>query len=140
MAGDHVAPELQAICERCLLPVADGEGALWVQPPPPRARHDGQSALTMSMADLLQDRDERAVWHTTHDTCAPAQTGYRIAVERIRTWAAYLHWTAHLMSKSWILDTTWSDLILDSLDPTSATVGGIRPLKLRDPGHRDVGD
>jgi hypothetical protein len=44
------------------------------------------------------------------------------------------------MDKDWIGDTNWSDLVLDSLNPTSATTGGIRPLALRDLGHRNVGD
>lgn len=56
------------------------------------------------------------------------------------TWAAYLHWTGHLMSKEWVADTNWNDLIMDSLNLTSTTPGGIRPLILRDPGHRHIGD
>lgn len=130
--------ELQAICEVCMFSIADGEGAVWIQPPtaPTRPTH------------VELDRSQpapgghagRATWHVTHDECDHPRIGYRIEVERIRTWAAYLHWTGHLMSKDWIGDTNWSDMVLDSLNPTSTTTGGIRPLILRDPGHRYVGD
>jgi hypothetical protein len=138
MRGEQDTAELQAICEVCVLPIDDGEGAVWVQPPSPGSRRDIDEPETLQ--DLLRSRAERAAWHVTHDECGRAQVGYRIEVERIRTWAAYLHWTGHLMGKDWIADTNWSDLIMDSLDPTSTSSGGIRPLALRDPGHRNVGD
>ncbi|MGW4127241.1 hypothetical protein [Amycolatopsis japonica] len=76
----------------------------------------------------------------THDACVRVSVGYRIGVERIRTWAAYLHWTAHLMGKDWITDTTWDEMVLDSLNPASIATGGISPAVLRDLGHHNVGD
>jgi hypothetical protein len=132
------AAELQAICELCLSPIGDGDGALWVDRAAPGSRAVSDEADTARK--LWNGRGVRAVWRVTHDDCARPRTGYRIEVERIRTWAAYLHWTAHLMSKDWIGDTNWSEVVLDSLNPTSSTMGGIRPVVLRDPGHRNVGD
>jgi hypothetical protein len=111
--------ELQAICQICLLSIDDGQGAIWGQPPP--VGSDSGSR-------------EEVAWRVTHDECEHMTVGYRIGVERIRTWAAYL------MSKEWIRDTNWDELALDSLNPTSTSTGGIRPLTLCDPGHRNIGD
>lgn len=130
-------PDLLAVCEVCLQLIDDGDGAVWCRPevaaaaPPP---DEGQFLLD----ELLAGPDTRARWRVTHDECEPGE-GYRIAVERIRTWPAYLHWTAHLMSKGWLAGTNWDKLILDTLDPTS-TQPGIRPAAVRDLGHRNVGD
>ncbi|MFC3452681.1 hypothetical protein [Amycolatopsis speibonae] len=44
------------------------------------------------------------------------------------------------MGKDWITDTTWDEMVLDSLNPASIATGGIRPVVLRDLGHRNVGD
>jgi hypothetical protein len=130
--------ELQAICDVCVQPIDDGEGAVWVEPPSPERQRDTHSPNTPD--DLLQPARNRVAWRITHDECAQPRYGYRIEVERIRTWAAYLHWTGHLMGKDWITDTDWDALVLDSLNPTSTNPTGIRPLTLRDLGHRNVGD
>jgi hypothetical protein len=130
-------PDLLAVCDVCLQLIADDDGAVWCRPdtvataPPP---DEGQFLLD----ELLAMPDTRSRWRVTHDGCEPGE-GYRIAVERIRTWPAYLHWTAHLMGKGWFAGTNWDDLILDTLDPTS-TQPGIRPRTARDLGHRHVGD
>ncbi len=126
----------------CLQPIAadddgDGDGALWCRPEtaaPPTDREDEP----VSLIELLASPDSRVRWRVTHESCEP-DAGYRIEVERIRTWPAYLHWTAHLMGKGWFADTNWDDLILDTLDPTS-TNPGLRPRTVRDLGHRSVGD
>jgi hypothetical protein len=104
--------------------------AATIAPPP----DEGQFLLD----ELLAAPDTHTCWRVTHDGCEHGE-GYRIAVERIRTWPAYLHWTAHLMGKGWLAGTNWDDLVLDTLDPTS-TQPGIRPRTARDLGHRHVGD
>lgn len=125
MTTEPPAAELQAICERCVQVIADGEGALWVNPPAP---------------DTRRTQANRVPWHVTHTGCDAPRVGYRIEIERVRTWAGLLHWAAHLMDKDWVSDTNFADLIRDTLNPTSTAPGGIRPLNLRDLGHRHVGD
>lgn len=137
--NEHQAAELQAICEVCVLPIADGDGAVWVRPPIPGSGREAENELT-SPRGRRRAGGERVAWHVTHHDCARAGISYCIEVERIRTWAAYLHWTGHLMGKDWISATNWDNLIMDSLNPTSTTSGGLRPLVLRDLGHRNVGD
>lgn len=54
---------------------------------------------------------------------------YAIAVERIRSWQAFLHWTVHLMDKRWLAGTDWQLIALRSLEPRQAAVSGLRPLR-----------
>ncbi|MCR6488377.1 hypothetical protein M8542_36660 [Amycolatopsis sp. OK19-0408] len=134
--------DLLAVCQICLQLIADGDGAVWCRPEAATAergdRGDQETWSSFTLEEMLAAPDERVHWRVTHERCEPA-TGYLIAVERIRTWPAYLHWTAHLMGKGWFASTNWDDLILDTLDPTS-TQPGLRPATVRDLGHRSVGD
>lgn len=145
MTGETTpAPDLLAVCDVCLQLIADGDGAVWCRPVAAAAaaerddRDDQEDWSSVTLEEMLAAPDERARWRVTHERCEPA-AGYLVAVERIRTWPAYLHWTARLMDKSWFAGTNWDDLILDTLDPTS-TQPGIRPRTARDLGHRHVGD
>lgn len=55
-----------------------------------------------------------APWLAWHGNCDPAprsSSWYFIEVERIRTTADLLWWTAHLLEKGWIQSTNWGDII-----------------------------
>ena len=127
-----VQQDLLAVCDVCLLLIEDGAGAVWWHP-----EGGGRGERTSPSASLAA-ADRRPRWRITHDRCEPGG-GYRIAVERIRTWPAYLHWTAHLMTEDWFGATDWRELILDTFDPVSISAG-IRPRAFRDIRHRDVGE
>ncbi|WP_329045622.1 hypothetical protein OG738_29145 [Amycolatopsis sp. NBC_01488] len=125
-------PDLLAVCDVCLQLMKDGAGAVWWHPAGGRRGERTPPSASLTPADR-QDR-----WRITHDECEPGE-GYRIAVERIRTWPAYLRWTAHLMAEDWFAATDWRELVLDTLDPVSISAG-IRPRALRDIRHRDAGE
>lgn len=132
-ADSETVPDLQAICDICLEPIADGDGSVWVDPD----AADKAVRLSNATADSSQRLDEFLAantedvpWHTTHSTCQDIPTwAYAIAVERIRGWPAYLHWCAHLMGKTWIDGTDWQEFVLRSLEPKLAAVSGLRPLR-----------
>jgi hypothetical protein len=54
-----------------------------------------------------------APWEVHHASCdpRPESNDYWIGVERIRTQATLLSWTAHLMEKNWLRHTNWVDII-----------------------------
>ena len=88
--------DLLAVCEVCLQLIADGDGAVWCRPETaaaPSEPSDCDDDTSLTLTELLAQPDTRARWRVTHEDCEPA-AGYQIAVERIRTWPAYLHWTA----------------------------------------------
>lgn len=140
-------PDLTAVCDVCVQPIADGEGHVWVDTDAAdqaaRAARQldarGDAGELLSGTDLFADTD--APWHTTHTTCLqPLAWAYTIEVERIRTWPAYLHWTAHLMGKGWIDGTNWQDLVLRSLEPPHTTVTGLRPVRPQSLDFRGIGN
>jgi hypothetical protein len=130
-------PDLQAICDICVQPIADGEGHVWVE---------RSEAIELTMNTALPDHathicdlsevfepssgasENYMPWRTTHTTCCPVPSHeYGIAVERIRTWAAYLHWTVHVTRKPWLWVTDWHMFVLRSLEPDRGGLSGVRP-------------
>jgi hypothetical protein len=118
-------------CDRCILPLSHGlievsmaevnrvEAARqsWrAERGQGLAAPDGRpSARAYSGTDLL-DYPEAATWHVWHRTCDPdpdeeASPYYHVGLERIADAADLLHWTAHLMEKSWLEHTNWRELI-----------------------------
>jgi hypothetical protein len=115
--------ELEALCEKCGTPIADGEGSAWVDGIAARATvRAGREAREARQArDVQGDRPvpyggglppavplEEALnqpgparWRVQHYVCAPpSQSGvYDIAVVNLRTWRDLVTWTAHLAGR-----------------------------------------
>lgn len=143
-------PDLNAICDSCLTAIAAGEGRIWTD------RHVADKAARNALGKDTgwMDDDPRAdatdalltgltgtAWHTTHNECAPKMPSwaYAIPVERINTWTAFLHWTAHLMDKPWLDGTDWTEVIHRAVNPAHAAVSGLRPIRPQDTDFRGVG-
>ncbi|MCM2431066.1 hypothetical protein [Streptomyces sp. RKAG337] len=136
--------DLVAVCDLCLQAIADGEGALEVD-----------TAAADRAARIWRERvgpDPLAVFRTTpgarpvawtvrHGGCGSApRFAYTIAVERVRSWTALLHWWTHLADKSWLPATDWQDLMVRALEPRQAAVSGILPSRPRDLRGGPIGD
>jgi hypothetical protein len=115
--------ELEAICEECRTPIADGEGSAWVDGVAGRATvRAGREAREARLArDVQADRHAPyddglppavplgeapqqpvpARWRVHHYVCAPAsQSGvYDIAVVNLRTWRDLVTRSAHLAGR-----------------------------------------
>lgn len=64
--------------------------------------------------NALIDYPLRVHWKVLHRDCDPDLDecyGYAIYVERIRTPAQVIGWTAHLLGKRWLDNTDWQDLL-----------------------------
>jgi hypothetical protein len=138
-------PDLQAICDACLNQIADGDGHVWVDQDAAhkanRKKRGLDDDLPIDAADIAAATDAGITWHTTHNDCAPATPSwaYAIPVERINTWPAFIHWTAHLMGKGWVEVTDWDMLIHRAVNPHHATVSGLRPIRPQDLEFRGIG-
>ncbi|MEU6540979.1 hypothetical protein [Streptomyces sp. NPDC047000] len=136
--------DLMAVCDVCLQPVEDGEGALAVD----TAHADRlvrtwrERVGTDPLAVFPRTPGHRcAAWTVRHHICGePPRFCYAIAVERIRTWTGLLHWGAHLADKHWLAATDWHDLVLQALEPRRAAVSGLLPVRPRDLRGGPVGD
>lgn len=107
-------------CSACGAPIDDGDG--WVEcdwraaskrsalPTP----YMGEGPLRqVDLSRLLSDEYEMVRWVAWHTWCDPdpeADT-YWFAVERCRTMAALLDWTAHLYDKEWVEGSNWFEEI-----------------------------
>lgn len=119
------------ICQHCREPIADGAGwiticqrQVWQRRDAVRAwRENGRKAdeehqggrigRLISAADLEAFPDP-ILWEITHKDCDPnpdRASDYWIAIERIRTEADVLSWSAHLFGKRWFQDTAWDRII-----------------------------
>lgn len=140
-------PDLHAICDSCLTAITDGEGHVWTDQhlADTVARHtrgqDTSRTDDETLTDALLTGQTGAAWHTTHNECAPTMPSwaYAIPVERINTWPAFLHWTAHLMDKPWFDGTDWTEVIHRAVNPAHAAVSGLRPIRPQDTDFRGVG-
>lgn len=140
-------PDLQAICDGCLTVIADGEGHIWTdqhiaEKTSRTAR--GEDASWMeddALTDMLLAGGVGAAWHATHAGCTPVMPSwaYAIPVERINTWPAFLHWTAHLMDKRWLDGTDWTEVIHRAVNPNHAAVSGLHPIRPQDTNFRGIG-
>jgi hypothetical protein len=108
-------------CLNCGEPVLDGTGYLHVnhtEIDSVRAAHDAFDKRTHGVI-AGKDWDDwfalpdHAPWGIHHASCdpRPESNDYWVAIERVRTQAAMLTWTAHLMEKNWIGYTNWIELI-----------------------------
>jgi len=118
--------ELEALCEKCGTPIADGEGSAWVDGIAARAtvRAGREARQAQQARDVQADRHTPyddglppAVplgealnqpgpprWRVQHYACAPRPHDgvydvYDIAVTNLRTWRDLVTWTAHLAGR-----------------------------------------
>lgn len=134
-------PDLDAVCDVCLQSIGDGEGYVWANSweagDVVRGTQSGEGV--QDLHEFLESPDD-APWHTTHSGCRDVPAGaYLIAVERIRSWADYLHWSAHLMDQAWLEGTDWQVFVLRSLEPQRGAVSGLRPRKPQNLGWEGIG-
>lgn len=112
-------------CHRCEEPVEDGRGYIHVSSYE-LARHQRAIAdyrernkgwRPIDVADLMSLPGE-AEWRVTHTSCDPDpdSNDYWFDVARCRTWPMLLGWSAHLMQKSWITSTDFSEFLYGALD------------------------
>lgn len=59
----------------------------------------------------LMDYPEQVSWVTHCERCEPNTCGYCIQVAELRTYQDLIKWTSHLMDKSWLASTDWSQLL-----------------------------
>jgi hypothetical protein len=120
------APTLTWLCQSCQEPVADGAGYLHVNHTEvhhvqrEHADFDKRHPGVVNMGELLALPD-LAEWMVHHATCdpRPESNDYWIGIERIRTHAAVINWTSHLMGKNWLTYTNWINLLRSLVDETA---------------------
>lgn len=118
--------ELTLLCTFCRQPVADYDGYLYISftairdydtgMEEWRARQASGPCAAVDLAELLT-MPGRAPWTVIHNRCDERLDfidGYYITPERIRTWTALAHWTAHLMAKRWLASTDWDQLLFEA--------------------------
>ncbi|MFC7919640.1 hypothetical protein [Streptomyces cinereoruber] len=131
--------DLRAVCDICSTDIGDNEGAIWIDIQEVQTvereygdwerRHaDGDGTISFDI--FSPDSPPGDVrWHVSHDSCLDIpELAYHIPVERLRSWPAYLHWTAHLMEKTWLQHTNWTALIMSTLEG-SQQGGGLVPIE-----------
>lgn len=116
--------QIQWTCRECGFPVADGRGYVHID-------HQAVSAVAQlrderearsddsrpqTLGEFLADWIPDATWDVHHDECDPEHGvgSYIIEVERARSHAQLLHWTAHLMGKNWLSATNWDVIIREA--------------------------
>ena len=67
-------------------------------------------AITLNMADAAAF-PRKVHWLWGHTGCLPPDEMYWISANRLNTLGKALHWTLHLMGKSWFRKTDWRDVI-----------------------------
>jgi hypothetical protein len=112
-------------CDVCKRPIPDDAGYITVPYAEIHAHREwndefdemlrirGNGGLAVYTLGELNGMPDRARWHALHRSCDPNldSNDYWIGVERIRTYPQVLEWSAHLLSKTWITDTTWQDIL-----------------------------
>jgi predicted GIY-YIG superfamily endonuclease len=129
-AQSHIRREVLWVCDECHGPVGNGEGYLHISY---HAIHEAEQNRTGWKAkypgptidgSALAQYPKPAQWLVHHDECDPEsdQGDYVISIERARTAAQMLSWTAHLMGKNWLPATDWRELLerikRDLMDPS----------------------
>lgn len=118
---DDSQATVEAVCTGCGERIARGAGwlvvnvdaALWAE----RARSEIQERTggLISLDDMVDTYPGVESWQAWHRVCDPdADDGfhrYYIEVDQIATWPKVAAWTAHLLDKSWLPATDWSDLL-----------------------------
>ena len=115
--------EIEWTCEVCDQPIADDAGYVTASYSAINAYRDAERAWEeehpktgrfriVPLTDYVS-YPSRVRWSVLHQGCDPNpdSTDYWIGVERIRTAADVLGWSAHLLEKKWLSITTWSDVL-----------------------------
>ena len=98
------------ICDECGEPIADDGGWLTVDVRAAIARSRKLDDFRPSAATLddIVTLGQAAPWSALHAACDPGDMGgYWIAIDRLRTAAQILDWSAHLAGKRWASGTDW---------------------------------
>lgn len=124
MNGRRVYRQLIWTCEVCDHAIDDHEGYVTVSYTDMgeygRLRDEWERTYLISDMPLkaynvgaLAYHPDLPRWRVLHRDCDPRPTSndYWISVERIRTLADVIHWSAHLMNKKWIQETTWTSVL-----------------------------
>jgi hypothetical protein len=145
--------EIEAVCEECRFPIADGGGSAWVDGVAARATvRAGREArearrarealagqptpfeegllAAVPLGEAVHQPDP-ARWRVQHYACAPqARVGvYDIAVADLRTWRDLVGWTAHLAGRPEAAGFT--ALIGAAAQPDANRLpAGLRPLRV----------
>jgi hypothetical protein len=123
--GNRETARVTWTCEVCGQPIADGEGYVAMSYAELHEYKPALKAWEERIAEAypgpwraypfseLHDHPSPVRWHVLHGRCDPRPEGddYWIGTERIRTAADVISWSAHLLEKNWIQDTTWSDVL-----------------------------
>lgn len=112
-------------CAECGQLIADGEGALGIDPQNVPPEPEGDEFGLISFADLPEDRP----WSALHFACTldgqPIGDGesysdprftYAIEVERLRTVGQLLRWSLHVGEKTWASGTDWTTVMHAAAD------------------------
>jgi hypothetical protein len=118
--------QLIAICDVCNQQVQDHDGHLSVHRADIRAHqkavaewkqrtgsdHADGAPHAVGIMDMAA-YPEPAKWTVLHVRCCehPEAGEYPIEIHRVRTWPDLVAWTAHLMGKTWLGHTDWSELL-----------------------------
>jgi len=115
-----VSGNLVWICEACRKPIANDAGYIHANYASfgkvETAHHEFEEAhrgeFAINLGEYMKLPDP-ARWMVHHQACDPDIDGidYVINVERARTHAKLLDWTAHLMGKVWLEYTDWRGFI-----------------------------
>lgn len=108
------------MCDACKKAIDDNDGHLWVDLSDAEDVRQGRreweekhdTGRGVSLADFA-DLPDPTQWRRHHRGCDPAPDAlaYDIGVERVRTHAHLLSWSAHLSGKTWIGCTDWFELM-----------------------------
>jgi hypothetical protein len=120
--------ELNIICQACEQPLGDNDstfGNLWISHAEWHAYSDAYAEWEAEYVTKLEGggesvtgagivtRPSRVTWRAHHSACDSGEEAdlYSIPSPKLRTWADLVDWTAHLMEKTWLSDTTWAQML-----------------------------
>jgi hypothetical protein len=118
-------------CAECGQLIADGEGALGIDPNSarPEMEPDEHGDYVINVAEDLAHYQPPAPWWPLHYACTrhghPTEDGeeyfdlrftYAIEIHRLRTVGQLLRWQLHVPEKTWVRGTNWHEVISAAAD------------------------
>lgn len=117
---DPTRQRVEWICDVCKSPIDNTLGGVWISHDHIRKAMEPQRPQSlMTVSEIMARLEDGSTWRITHDRCAPRDTlddSYWLPVESLRTDTTLLNWTAHLLSKSWLPNTDWDDVIRQAIE------------------------